>query len=259
MSVSVLARAGYGALADVLDEAPHMVQSIHLLRRGTCRVVIAGDRAPEQGFLIQAHVLPEEPTAYGADPELLWALLQRAPGWGCVNVPCDVAAPLGAIMARELGVGYWTLDDVYYALWDEGAAYRHPAVRLLGAGDLALLEAAPPELRASLWASPGELLSEGIAACAIAEGRIVSSALMVASTARYGEVGVYTAEDYRGQGMATAAASLVVGAIRATGRTPVWSAGATNAASLRLAAKLGYVEVARRRYVIPEREKGGAQ
>jgi predicted GNAT family acetyltransferase len=77
---------------------------------------------------------------------------------------------------------------------------------------------------------------------------------MVACSALYGEVGVYTAEAYRGQGMATAAASLVVQGVRETGRVPVWSAGGTNAASLRVAEKLGYVEVSRRRYVIPKRQ-----
>ncbi|MBN1642233.1 MAG: GNAT family N-acetyltransferase [Anaerolineae bacterium] len=252
----VLERAQYPILAEALGDAPDRVQSTHLLRQGACRVVLVGDASRFSGAIVQAHAWPEEPTGYGADPQVLWALLQHTPGWECVNVSCDVAAPLGEIMAREMGVDYWMLDDVYLVLEGADLAYPHPAVRRLGVEDLDLLEAAPHELRSSLWSGPGELLSEGIVACAIDGGRIVSTALMVACSARYGEVGVHTAEAYRGQGMATAAASLVVRGIREMGRVPVWSAGATNAASLRVAHKLGYVEVSRRRYVIPKREQG---
>jgi hypothetical protein len=250
----VLDRTQYPALARALGDAPTMVQSTHLLRCGTCHVVASGDPAHYRGAIIQARAWPEEPTAYGSDPELLWALLQRTPGWTCVNVSCDAAAPLGKIMAREMGAHTSTLDDVYHVLEGERVTYQHPAVRLLEAADLGLLEAAPPELRASLWSGPEELLTKGIVACGLDGARIVSTALLVAVNAWYGEVGVYTVEGYRGRGMATAAASLVVQGICEMGRVPVWSAGATNAASLRVAQKLGYVEVARRRYVIPVRE-----
>jgi hypothetical protein len=249
----VLERAQYPDLADALGDAPDTVQSTHLLRRGTCRAVIVGEPAQYEGAIVQAQALPAEPTAYGDDPYVLWALLQRMPGWACVNVSCDVAAPLGEIMAQELGVAIRTLDDVYHTLDGVGAVYRHPKVRRLGMADLDLLAAAPPELRASLWAGPRELLAEGIVACGIDDGRVVSTALTAACSALYGEVGVYTAEAHRGQGMATAAASSVVRSVLARGRVPVWSAGATNAASLRVAKKLGYVAVSRRRYVIPER------
>ena len=52
-----------------------------------------------------------------------------------------------------------------------------------------------------------------------------------------------------GKGFASSAASIVVRRIQERGRTPVWSAGEGNAASLRVAAKLGFVEVSRRVYL----------
>ena len=72
-----------------------------------------------------------------------------------------------------------------------------------------------------------------------------------ARTARHADIGVATLEPWRGRGFATAAASLVAGAIQADGQTPVWSTGEGNLASLRVAAKIGFVEVGRRTYVIP--------
>ena len=56
-----------------------------------------------------------------------------------------------------------------------------------------------------------------------------------------------TLEEWRGRGLATAAASLVAQAIQESGRAPMWSAG--NPASLRVAQKLGFVEVSRRVYI----------
>jgi predicted GNAT family acetyltransferase len=64
---------------------------------------------------------------------------------------------------------------------------------------------------------------------------------------------VYTKEAYRRRGFATAAASLVARRVQEAGQIPVWSAGGHNVASLRVAEKLGFEEVSRRVYVIPER------
>jgi RimJ/RimL family protein N-acetyltransferase len=48
---------------------------------------------------------------------------------------------------------------------------------------------------------------------------------------------------HRGQGMCTAAAALAAQAVQLMGLIPVWSAAYNNHASLRVAQKVGYVEV----------------
>ena len=68
-------------------------------------------------------------------------------------------------------------------------------------------------------------------------------------TPHFGDIGVVTNEPWRGKGFATAAASIVTKRIQDIGRTAVWSAGEDNAASLRIATKLGFVEVSRRVYL----------
>lgn len=60
----------------------------------------------------------------------------------------------------------------------------------------------------------------------------------------------YVLEEFRGRGLATAAAALVTRAVLAAGQTAVWSTGATNVASQSVARKLGSREVARTSYVV---------
>ena len=82
------------------------------------------------------------------------------------------------------------------------------------------------------------------------DGRIVGTAQTSAITARYADIGVSTDERWRERGFATAAASIVARRVQETGRTPVWSCGEDNMASLRVARKLGFEEVSRLTYVI---------
>lgn len=55
------------------------------------------------------------------------------------------------------------------------------------------------------------------------------------------EIGIETAPDARGRGLATAAAAHMIGDALERGLTPVWSCREGNAGSLRLALKLGFV------------------
>jgi GNAT superfamily N-acetyltransferase len=245
----------FRALADALGDTPETVISTHLLRRGMCKAYVAGTPSQFDGAIVQAHNLPAEPTGFGSDPHVLWKLLQSVEGWDCVVVESECASALGERIQVELGVGVHYLDDVHYTLGKRGTAYHDSAVRLLKLKDLELLASADPDFRSGGWESPRELLSEGIIACAIVAGEIVSTALTTARSKRYADVGVYTHEDYRRRGLATAAASIVVNRVQRAGQTPVWSTGEHNAASLRVAQKLGFIEVSRRTYVILEKNR----
>lgn len=116
--------------------------------------------------------------------------------------------------------------------------------------DLPLLEAIPPALHVDGFGSLEALLSEGIVAGALIDGQIVAIARTSARSERHGDIGVATLEAWRNHGFATAAAALVARDVQAARQIPVWSAGAHNAASLRVAEKLGFTEVGRHRYVI---------
>jgi RimJ/RimL family protein N-acetyltransferase len=240
----------HGVLAAVLPDAPHTVQSIHMLRRRLCRAYIAGDPARFDGAILQPLDWPEEPTGFGSDPELLWKLLQLVEGWTCILVDSECAPPLGEIIQAERGGQARYIEDVSHVLTEPVRVYREDAVRRLTVADLELLESTPLELRAGLWHNPRQLLTEGIIASAVVSGEIVATALVTAYTDTYAEIGVFTREDHRGHGYATAAASLVAQAVQEHGSIPMWGTGSHNVASLRVAQKLGFREVSRRTYVI---------
>jgi RimJ/RimL family protein N-acetyltransferase len=141
------------------------------------------------------------------------------------------------------------LEDVYHVLDGPLATIeRHPDVRLLTPEDLALLEGMP------LPAGDAEL---PIVAAAIIEGEIVSLAHTFAWSRRYVDLGVTTHEEWRAQGLATSAAAIVAGEVLRRGRVPIWSCGAHNEPSLRIARRLGFRETSRRLYLIPSREGRG--
>lgn len=237
-------------LAAALGDSAETVIAAHHLRRGSCRAYVAGDPAGFRAAIVQHADAPTEPTGFGDDAELLDRLLQGMQGWDCICAPLACAAGLGELLARRLGARVRYLDDIYYELSQPAPHIPSALVRLLTPADLALLEAAPPPLRSGGFGSHAALLREGIAAAAVADGQVVAIARTSARTGQRGDIGVNTLEGWRGQGLATAAAALVAQGLQAAGQVPVWSAGGHNQASLRVAEKLGFVEIGRRRYVI---------
>jgi hypothetical protein len=246
--------AGCAVLAGALGDTPETVISVHQLRRGLCRALVLGPPERPQAAMLQLRADPAEPTGFGDDPAGLWRLLRELDGWTCVNVPLALGSPLAEQIAAETGRTCRLHEDVYHVLTRPAIPRPQPDVRRLTAEDLPLLEAAEPDLGPPGWNWGGAttLLSMGIVAGAVADGRLVAITHTGAVSERHADVGVATLPAWQGRGLATAAAALVCAGIQATGRTPVWSAGAGNQASLRVARKLGFVEVLRRVYVIPK-------
>ena len=56
-------------LAETLEDNPRNVISLHLLRRGLCRAYVLGNPTEYRAAIIQDMNLPEEPVAYGDDPD----------------------------------------------------------------------------------------------------------------------------------------------------------------------------------------------
>jgi len=244
---------GCDILADVLGDSPETLISRHLLKRRRCRAYVAGEPSHFRGAIIQNRGDPGEPMGFGREPDVLWSLLQAARGWYCLNVSAGCAAALGKLMAENLGVAVRCLGDIYHVLSRSAPGFAHPSVRQLTVEDLQLLEVAPAELRGHAYSSLQGMLEEGIAAGAVVSGRLVSIAKTYARTEGHADIGVFTIDGFRRQGFATAAAAIAAARVQEAGQTPVWSAGEHNAASLRVAEKLGFTRVLARTYVIPER------
>ena len=235
-------------LAETIPETPETVIPLHLLTQGTCQVYAIGDPATSTAVIVQSNSQPDEPFGIGNDPEGLWALLRHLDDWKVVDVSPTVAPRLGAIIREATGKRVWYYDDVYHTLTKPAPVIDDPVVREFTPADMGLLKAAGVDGVDFRGGLP-TLLEAGTVAGAVVDGRIVSTAQTAAITEHYADIGVATDEQWRGRGFATAAASIVARRIQQTGRTPVWSCGEDNLASLRVAQKLGFKEVSRLTYV----------
>ena len=240
-------------LADALGDTPQTVIPAHLLRRGLADVYVAGAVRRFDGVVVQSHSLRREPWCFGRDPSAVWGLLRPLNNWGrqamSPNVPTDLARSVAAMMERETGVQVRYYGDVYHTLVGPVSRLDVAEVRLLKLEDASLLSAHWGGYGAVGFATVEDLLTDGAVAGAVVEDRLVALAHTNAMTARYGDIGVATDEVWRGRGFASASTCLVARRIQERGRTPVWSAGEGNAASLRVASKLGFVEVSRRLFL----------
>jgi len=244
--------AGRRTLARALGDSPQTVVTLHHLRRGSCRAWVVGEPDVFRAAIVQTDCMPAEPTAFGTDAAAVWALLMEVTGWDCINVDPQVAADVGTAIAVTGGRPVRQYGDVYHALSGPPARARADAVRRLTLDDLPLF-AGSPEFAVSEFGSPHDVLTEGCAAGAVVDGRLVALVQTSAVSAGFADVGAYTAQGFRGRGYATAAGAIVCRWVQQSGRVPVWSCGEDNAASLRVAEKLGFREVSRRVYLIPER------
>lgn len=246
---------GQRNLANALGDTPETAISVHLLRRGLCRAYAAGDPEDFDAALIQAAEDPGEPTAFGDDAHALWDLLRPVEGWWCVNVPASLTPELGKLMEQDLRRPARLCGDVYHTLARPAPPVENSAVRLLALENSPLVEAAPAEVRGTGFGSPRALLSEGIVVGAVISGELAAIAFTSAMTDLHADISIATLEGWRGRGLATAAASLVIRRVQDSGRVPVWSAGENNLASLKVARKLGFEERSRRTYVIPNERR----
>ena len=218
------------------------------MMQGACKVYSVGDPASIRAVIVQGDSLREEPFGIGNDAKGLWDLLRHLDDWKVVDVSPSVAPRLGAIIREATGRRTWYYDDVYLTMTRPAPIFDDPIVREFTRSDVVLLQAAGVDganFRGGLQAQ----IEQGTIAGAVVDGRIVSTAQTAAITESYADIGVATDEQWRGRGFATAAASIVARRIQETGRTPVWSCGEDNLASLRVAQKLGFEEVSRLTYV----------
>jgi hypothetical protein len=244
-------------VVEALGDTPETVIALEFLREGSCEVLCVGDPADLEGLVIQSQEMPTEPIAFGTSAEAIASLLPHLAGWSCINVPADLAGDLLEPVAAVAGAsGMRLLDDIYHELRAPVARTVSEGVRLLTSDDQHMIANAPPELVGDGLDRLIGTLHRGHVAGAIRGETLVALAYTFATSDKHADIGVATHPDWQRQGLATDVAATVAMAIQADNRVPVWSCGGTNLASLRTAARLGFVEVSRRIYLIPEYEEG---
>jgi GNAT superfamily N-acetyltransferase len=240
-------------LAGTLADHPFSFGPRSVLMRHAGQSWVVGRPSRSQAAIVLSPWQPHEPAAFGEDPEAIWELLRRIPGWTCVNCSLELSERLGPVLERELKTPVRIEGDVYYTLEATPVAHSHPAVRRLTEDDLALIDAAPVALRPVGFLSTLAALSGGVVAGAVLENELVGLVSMTVSTEDFADVGAAVLAPWRNRGIGSAAAYLVAQGIRERGLTPVWSTGERNAASRRVAEKVGFREFGRKAYVVSPR------
>jgi GNAT superfamily N-acetyltransferase len=120
-------------------------------------------------------------------------------------------------------------------------------VRLLGTGDVPVVERLGGEIRwvAKTWGGLAGLAASGHAYGAFERNRLAAVTCTFFRGARHDDAGVATEPELRGRGLGTASARAWCTGTVALGRVPTWTTSLDNAASRRIAERLGF-ELARR-------------
>ncbi len=240
-------------IADALGDTPETVIVQQFLREGSVEVLCVGQPADLEGLVIQVSAFPDEPIAFGHSPEAVASILPHLQGWTCINVPADmVDALIEPVAAAAEANSVRLLDDVHHVLRHPVAPELGGVARLLDPSDEELVRRAPEVLLGAGVDRVLDRIESGHVAGVVEAGQLVALALTFAITARHTDIGVATHPDWRGRGYGTNVAARVATAVLADGRTPVWSCGGTNLASMAIARRLGFEEVLRRVYLIPE-------
>ena len=126
----------------------------------------------------------------------------------------------------------------------DGPAFSFPEATA-GSPDVALIEDERRLERHFRGWVPGEIAAGRAPVLAVVEhGEPVSICFCARRSEIAAEAGLETAEAFRGRGFGTRVTSAWAAALRATGRTPLYSTSWTNHASLAVARKLGLVAYA---------------
>ncbi len=92
------------------------------------------------------------------------------------------------------------------------------------------------------WESSENFLKKGKGYCILDGKNAAAWAFSAAVSSSEIDIGVETAENYRGRGLAAAAAKMMINYSFDAGKSPVWACHCNNAASKRLAEKIGFAK-----------------
>jgi RimJ/RimL family protein N-acetyltransferase len=116
-------------------------------------------------------------------------------------------------------------------------------VRRLEPADIPHLEGLGPESAwiSKTWGGPQGLAASGCGWGAFVGGQVASVACTFFLGETYEDIGVVTGPEFQGRGLSTACARALCHDIQARGHQPSWTTSLDNAASMRVAEKLGFV------------------
>ena len=240
-----------------LDEKPQHTVSIHQLRNDLADAYIIGEPDNFQAAIVQWSMLPEFPLAFGDDAQAIWQILETISVWEQVQVSESVAPQLQPMIQEQLQKPIDQSRLLYFMHDGSSVSITHDeavTIRLLTEDDFDVIRATPvddrPMIRKTIVAT---LKYEKVAGAIVDEKLIGFSESRAAD--RHVELGVYVDEAWRKRGIASAMANLLIQHYQPTGLKIIWGTDEDNIASRKVAAKLGFQEISRRVFLIPQQEE----
>ena len=227
-------------LAESLPDVPRWLYARSMLLSGRCEVLGLEDTPSGPSFV--ARELEER--------EDRWFCVVGRPSEEAIREAARRNRNGGEVLATREGAARvaealpdWTATRVIVHLLGDASRlprFAEGEVKPFGAPDLnAASDDLPEELRSYLESAIGR--RRALVAASLADGRPVSFCCAEDETQGLWDIAIETLEGHRRRGHAARCVSWTVAEMRRLGKEPVWAAEETNPASLRLAAKLGFV------------------
>ena len=212
-------------------DEPRLLAAWHALLTGHGECLVDRWPAPKVFVVVcgSNQALVAEPE--DLEPEELHAVLD-----GFVEAPQSVAPTLRSVV----GAVEWPRVNLLQEA--PTVIARTARVRRLTQADARHLELLGAESQWiwNTWGGADGLAASGMAYGAFVARRLVSVACTFFVSPRFEDVGVVTEPEFRGRGLSSQCVAALCGAIRRRRRVPSWGTSPDNAASLRVAEKLGF-------------------
>jgi hypothetical protein len=228
----------------LLPDRPGPLVGLHMIATGLGEWWVDRFPSPRAAMMFVGGNLAFFGQAAAVDPERLSELIERQlRSWDRVFIEASgsfetrVTAALGVlqvwprvILGLEGGPSH------------TGRLWPGTILRRVESGDTAAVAALSEDIQ---WISdtvggPAGLARSALAWGAFVDGQLASIAVPAFIGDTFEDIGVATEEKFRGRGLSPACAARVVEDLRQRGRRGSWSTTPANAASLRVAHKLGY-------------------
>jgi len=225
-------------LALALPDIPKWIETRSMLLSGACEILGFQEGNGVDFVARDTETRLVSVVGWPGREAILEAIARNGGDDSVVLAQFDYQGPVVAALPR-----WRKVSATVHMLGDAPAFPSVPAgtVRLLTSSDVAAIPGLSGELRSEFEIA----VRRGPMAATIVEGKPVSFCSAGSVTESLWDISIDTLEAHRRQGLAALCVAYMVRHMRKQGKEPVWGAQETNSASLRLAAKLGFVPVDR--------------
>lgn len=239
-------------LVRALPDIPRWIETRSILLSGHCEVLGLEDGGEGLSFVVRdTGTSSIYASVVGRPAE---SAIAEAVSYG-QNEGEVLAVPENRSHVAAALEGWRSVNTVLHTLGDTPRMPEVPegSVRLLPSLDVVDLGSLPPDLRAELE----DAMETSPVCAAYAGGRPVAFCYVGARTESLWDVSIDTLEEHRRRGHAARCVAFMVEHMQRECWRPVWNAVASNAASLGLAAKLGFVPVDEMVVFLPPANRSG--